>query len=307
MTYELLCGDTIEMLRTMEAESVQCCVTSPPYFGSIRDYGVEGQYGQEESLQEYIDLMVRVFSELKRVLRKDGTLFLNIGDKHFYGKSKIPKGLKPTDLIMVPARVAIAIMESGWYLHNEIIWHKPDPMPESVKNRFAHCHEKVYFFSKSSKYYFNDEAIKEDCVNVENRPNGCERHKEKNYKSKYNGTGMLAGFRTSSKQDGTNDSRYEGFNNRHEPRTKRNGRDIWTITTKGTSLSHYAVFPEKLCERPIIAGTSTGDTVLDPFCGTCISGVVAIRLGCHYVGIDLNPKYIEMGRNELDKIHQRLF
>ena len=342
MAWQLYQGDALETLKQMEDESINCCVTSPPYWG-LRDYGVEGQLGLEPTPEEYVANMVEVFREVKRVLRKDGTLWLNLGDSYannaqagdkVFGnpefnknrpsrqntktvKKVVPVGLKPKDLVGIPWMVAFALRADGWYLRQDIIWHKPNPMPESVKDRCTKAHEYVFLLTKSARYYYDNEAIKEKAV----------------------------------------DSRTAGDGN-------RNKRSVWTIPTKPFKEAHFAVFPPDLIKPCILAGTSPraceicgapweriverepmeikrsgrgvalgkyGKTaasgtmikpvtsvttgwqptctcqnegkgrciVLDPFAGAGTTLWVAEQLGVDSIGIELNPEYCEIIRRRM--------
>lgn len=244
----LLVGDALAQLRTLPAGSVQTCVTSPPYW-ALRDYGVEGQIGLEP-LPEYIQRLVAVFGEVRRVLRSDGTCWINLGD------TKDKHG--------IPWRVAFALQDDGWWLRSDIIWAKPNPIPESVCDRPTVSHEFIFLLSKSERYFYNTDEARERCV-VE-----APRWKE----------------------DGV------GF---------RNWRDVWTIPSQPSSLEHFAAFPEELARRCIVAGSRLGDTVLDPFAGTGTTGVVALREGRRFVGIELNPAYVEIAERRSRTVTQSLW
>ncbi|RME48399.1 MAG: site-specific DNA-methyltransferase [Chloroflexi bacterium] len=257
-------GDAYDVLSQLPAEAYQVAVTSPPYWG-LRDYGTEGQIGSEENLDDYIQNLVAVFSELRRVLKPDGTLWLNLGDCYTSGgrtwrapdkknparamsyRAPTPPGLKAKDLIGVPWRVAFALQANGWYLRSEIIWHKPNAHPESVKDRPTRAHETLFLLSKSEKYYYNYRAIMEQGAN-----------------------GHL-----------------------------RNKRTVWSIPTEPVREAHFATFPPALIEPCILAGSRPGDYVIDPFFGSGTTGLVAARLGRCFVGIELNPEYLEIARRRL--------
>ena len=344
MRPEVLDGDVREVLKTLDDESVQCVVTSPPYWG-LRDYGTgtwEGgdpdcphmrttkigktvktttghqamheqgnvvgdaiykskcpkcgavrkdrQLGLEETPEKYVENMVSVFQEVKRVLRNDGTVWLNLGDSYSSGGRKtqttqtvregqegtavrppIVEGIKPKDLIGIPWRVAFALQEDGWYLRSDIIWNKPNPMPEAVKDRPTKSHEYIFLLTKSKKYYYDYEAIKE--------------------KGEY-----PAGTRAAK----ASDERFSmGFVNSRPPEYKiydgtRNKRSVWKITTKPYKEAHFATFPEELPETCIKAGTQKGDVVLDIFAGSGTTLRVASKLGRKGIGIELNPEYIKI-------------
>ena len=303
-------GDCLTELKKLPNESVNCCVTSPPYYG-LRDYGCEGQIGLEKTPEEYVEKMVAVFREVRRVLADDGTLWLNLGDSYANNKDgntqgsstsglhytnpnkdleqfrneqqfkkRVPLGLKPKDLIGIPWRVAFALQADGWYLRQDIIWSKPNPMPESVRDRCTKAHEYIFLLSKSAKYYYDNEAVKEP-----NAPATVER-------AKYHWC----------KPD-TKAAQYQDMNglNRNETypmnEAGRNRRSVWTITTKPYKEAHFATFPEELIIPCIKAGCPKGGVVLDPFAGSGTTGVVAEKLGRDYILIELNPKYIEMADN----------
>tara|TARA_Y100001973_G_scaffold105394_1_gene178370 strand:- start:437 stop:1273 length:837 start_codon:yes stop_codon:yes gene_type:complete len=260
----------------MPAGEVQTCITSPPYYG-LRDYGHEGQIGLEETPDAYVAQLVEVFREVRRVLRDDGTLWLNLGDSyasnsdrasmklgaHKKGclcsyctmpktglKSRVPDGLKVKDLIGIPWRVAFALQADGWYLRQDIIWHKPNPMPESVRDRCTKSHEYLFLLSKMDRYYYDSEAIKEDAK------------------------GQKKG----------------------QPKQKRNRRSVWAVNTKPYRGAHFATYPPELVRPCVLAGSSVGSLVLDPFTGSGTTGEVAIRCRRRFVGIELNPTYADMAR-----------
>lgn len=330
----ILIGDCIEQLRTLPDESVHCVVTSPPYWG-LRDYGVEGQLGLEPTLGEHIETMVAVFEEVRRVLRPDGTLWLNYGDcyasspngtthlthdgryrskrddRTFTDKpfSTIGNGFKPKDLLMAPNRLAIALQEAGWWVRSEIIWHKPNPMPESVKDRPASSHEKIWLMSKSQRYWFDADAIKEECSPSTHarisqdlaRQEGSHRA---NGGGKTNGP-MRAVVKGSSRKLAADGQSKIGQKASREAALslqvdKRNSRNVWTIPTIGFSEAHFATFPPELAERCIKAGCPTGGTVLDPFGGAGTTGLVADRLQRKAILIELNPEYAEMAKRRIE-------
>lgn len=347
---EILQGNCMTVLKTLPDESVDCCVTSPPYYG-LRDYGtghwvggdpncphrrlskqsdktitghaqeelkgnvgdaiyktvcplcgavrVDEQLGLEETPEEYIDKMTEVFREVKRILKPDGTLWLNIGDSYwgsgsrgydFTGKlseaskvqegskgtidlSNIPKlvgtkeGIKNKDLIGIPWMLAFSLRNDGWYLRQDIIWHKPNPMPESVKDRCTKSHEYIFLLSKSPRYHFDAEAIQEQC------------------KTEI-GDGEISGG-----------AEY----------TLRNKRDVWTVTPSSYKEAHFATFPEELIRPMIRAGCPRGGTVLDPFFGSGTTGAVSVQEGREYIGIELNPSYIHLAEQRLEEQQIRLF
>ena len=285
-------GDCREVLKTLDPDSINCCVTSPPYFG-LRDYGVEGQIGLEQSPESYLAEMVAVFREVKRVLREDGTLWLNLGDSYVgtgaKGEHKDPKhpegrnaqsgtpknnkvaGLKAKDLIGIPWRVAFALQADGWYLRQDIIWHKPNPMPESVRDRCTKAHEYIFLLSKSSRYYFDNKAIEEDAK--------WERWGDQTENKKHTGTaGHLGGKMLAELPI----------------RDKKNRRSVWRVATKPYRGAHFATFPPELIRPCILAGCPTGGTVLDPFGGSGTTGQVALEEGRHAILVELNPSYVSL-------------
>lgn len=304
-------GDSLEVLKTFPDDSIQCCVTSPPYY-ALRDYGMDGQIGREDTPQKYVARLTDVFTEVRRVLRQDGTLFLNISDtyagKGNQGESLEPKypngrtgqsvainrtveGCKSKDMIGIPWMVAFALRDAGWYLRNDIIWMKQNPMPESVRDRCARCYEHVFLFAKSSKYYFDHMAIAEPIA-----PATYDRLKR----------GMKGGNKYGKAIPGQPQT--QNINKPREPGTitdsmispLRNRRDVWVINTVPFSGGHYAVFPPKLAETCILAGCPVGGTVLDPFMGSGTTGLVAKRLDRSFVGIELNPAFSKMAMERIE-------
>lgn len=288
-------GDCREVLREMPAESINCCVTSPPYFG-LRDYGVDGQIGLEQTPEEYVAQMVSVFREVWRVLREDGTVWLNLGDsyaggaggrgdrdreipradgstgkpsqKHNGKRIPIPLGnYKPKDLMGIPWRVAFALQADGWYLRQDIIWAKPNPMPESVTDRCTKSHEYIFLLSKSARYYFDADAVAEPS------------------------SGLTGGrFGSGGREVGR--LRQDAGRERPPDTGTRNRRSVWTVATSPYSGAHFATFPPKLIEPCILAGCPEGGTVLDPFAGSGTTIQVANSLRRAGVGIELNPHYL---------------
>jgi DNA modification methylase len=300
-------GDCRDIMRRWASEGVkaQTCVTSPPYYG-LRDYGRDGQIGLEETPEEYIAAMVEVFRCVKDVLADDGTVWLNIGDsyarnagpeeskyatKHTLStgqrglydnnaipsrKNKPPEGLKPKDLIGIPWMLAFALRADGWYLRQDIIWHKPNPMPESVQDRCTKAHEYIFLLSKSQKYYFDYEAIREEGVIPA-------------------GTLAAKGSAERQGQKGVNArppeyKEYDGMKNK---------RSVWTVTTKPYEGAHFAVFPSDLIEPCILAGAPVGGLVLDPFMGSGTTAQVAQNLGRQYIGCELNTDYKPLQDNRV--------
>ena len=257
-------GDAVHALQRMPSNSVRCVVTSPPYWG-LRDYGYDGQIGLEETLPQFINHLVAVFSEVKRVLKPDGTLWLNIGDGFTSGnrgyrapdkknparamtvRPDTPEGLKPKDLIGIPWRLAFALQDDGWYLRSDIVWNKPNAMPESVKDRPTRSHEYLFMLTQSERYYYDSESVKEVGVNGKSR----------------------------------------------------NRRSVWNIKTQGFPGAHFATFPPALIEPCILASTKPGDYVLDPFFGSGTVGLSCADLERRYVGIELNSEYVSLAAERL--------
>ena len=414
-TWDVLQGDCIEVMRGMEPESVHCVVTSPPYWG-LRNYGVNGAYGLEPTLDEYIGQMVEVFREVWRVLRKDGQLWLNLGDAYAStGRSdrkespgvgakqamkapgrdivwqpgggsnfgwSLPGGLKPKDLIGLPWRVAFALQADGWWLRSDIVWHKPNPMPESVRDRPTRAHEYVFLLTKSARYFYDADAIREPIKDPGswdgNHKNGFRKADWDGGDAYANQPHLPSNHAKPDKERG-HSRRHAGFNDRWDGMSKEeqqaigaNKRTVWSIATQPYKGSHFATFPEKLVEPCILAGTSergvcsecgapwervveqsrtfesgsgrsgnaisgkngsrvqgggeTGDVrrgpvvhtstigwqptcghdsdlaadvVLDPFCGSGTTGVVALQHGRSFIGIELNPEYVELARKRI--------
>jgi site-specific DNA-methyltransferase (cytosine-N4-specific) len=318
-------GDALEVLRTMPDASVDCCVTSPPYFG-LRDYGELGQYGLEATPTEYVATMRAVFAEVRRVLAEDGTLWLNLGDSYARGNtgqgnagpsSGLQGGTRPSfrqdgatcvptkrsgslpdkNLLGIPWRVAFALQDDGWILRHRIVWHKPNAMPESVTDRLSSKCEEVFLLTRSSRYWFDLDAIREPLAYPEaldgtrvfgGRNKGgdggvgaTERRRGHNV---YGATGM-------PEQTGMGAT---GTRHTHASERGRNPGDMWSIPTRPFAQAHFAVFPPDLAERCIRAGCRPGGVVLDPFCGSGTAGMVAGRLGRRFIGIDLSAKYLDL-------------
>jgi len=322
----VLNGNCLDVLSELPEQSVNTCITSPPYYG-LRDYQTaewkggdencehtishysdnlkpevdrpfrgnrsacikcgairkDSQLGLEETPEEYVENIVAVFGEVRKVLRDDGTVWLNLGDS--YGTEKQLQG--------IPWRVAFALQADGWYLRQDIIWHKPNPMPESVKDRCTKAHEYIFLLSKNKKYYYDNDAIREPHTWEESkpRPSGMERNAQK-YRSKVNyggGGSGFAGHSGSLKADGTSLNHPDG----------RNKRSVWTVTTKPFKDAHFATFPPELIKPCILAGCPEDGTVLDPFGGSGTTGVVANRYGRNAILIELNDEYAEMSRNRI--------
>jgi len=295
---------------------VHCCITSPPYFG-LRDYGVAGQLGLERTLAEYVEKMVEVFQEVARVLRDDGTLFLNLGDSYNSSPSnqqgKARKsfhkgcnkdawapvgrrqrhvlGLKPKDLCGIPWRVALALQADGWYWRDCIVWHKPAPMPESVRDRCTKSWEPIFMFAKSERYYFDSFAIAERLA----RPEEMDRATP----AKFGGADKFTEAKKQSRLHSGNE--YTGT-----PTGTRNKRNVWTLSPMATPDAHFATFPLELPETCLRAGCPEDGTVLDPFAGAGTTGLACLKQSRNFVGIELNPKYIEIAYNRARKYYPLL-
>lgn len=315
----ILQGDALEVLSALRGCSVHCCVTSPPYWG-LRDYGVSGQIGLEPTPQEYVSRMVDVLREVRRVLRDDGTLWLNLGDTYSsgtgwtddddkrlrerFGKEtgehkpgrgqNIPSRsgcLPPKNLVGIPWRVALALQEDGWYLRQDIIWHKPNPMPESVTDRCTKAHEYIFLMAKSERYYYDQGAVKEGCasgpsdikkmVEKKNRIDAKHFHQDPGAMAAANPRTNVGNKRAVGSPDG------------------RNRRSVWTVATHSFAGAHFATFPPDLIKPCILAGCPEGGIVLDPFFGSGTTGVVATQLGREYLGIELNPDYVAMANRRI--------
>ncbi len=327
----ILLGNCLDTLPTLPTASVQTCITSPPYFG-LRDYGVDGQLGLEPTPREFVDAMVRVFREVHRVLREDGTLWLNLGDsyandgkwggssggKHAkalhgntsIGRTKVNTGLKPKDLMGMPWRVAFALQDDGWYLRQDIIWSKPNPMPESVRDRCTKAHEYLFLLSKSERYFFDAAAIAEPLApaSVErlSQPSLAQQRGSDRVPGKTNGT-MKAVRRGVGFGHGTDKTERERDRVVDDiERTTRNKRSVWTIPTQPTREAHFATFPEALVEPCIRAGSRPGDTVLDPFLGSGTTALVAEREGRQWIGCELNPEYAAIAERRLRGVQRPL-
>jgi DNA modification methylase len=300
----ILRGDALAKLAELPAGSVHCCVTSPPYFG-LRDYGCEGQIGLEATPDAYVAELVAVFREVRRVLRDDGTLWLNIGDSYASGggntamtggksdparglamgfgslKRGIPIGLKPKDIIGIPWMLAFALRADGWYLRQDIIWSKPNPMPESVTDRCTKAHEYLFLLSKSARYYYDAKAISEPSEYAGDQAGICRGTKRRAY--------SMGRMPSGNEVLGSNWI---------QPET-RNKRSVWEITTAPFSEAHFATFPPALVEPCVLAGCPVGGTVLDPFAGAGTTGLVADRLGRNAILIELNPEYAAMAHRRI--------
>ena len=301
LTAQIFIGDSRDSLRKLPDKSVQTIVTSPPYWG-LRDYGHDGQIGLEQTPDEFIEQLCQVFDEASRVLKDDGTIWVNLGDsyagsgkgpagnilkdtaageaRHLESKHSaiVPDGLKPKDLVGIPWRFAFAMQARGWYLRQDIIWAKPNPMPESVTDRCTKSHEYIFLMSKNPKYYFDNEAIKEEAIT---EPTVRDKNAE-GYQADYSkGDRFSPGARVYG-ADG-----------------KRNKRDVWTVNVKPYKEAHFATYPPELIEPCILAGSKEGDIVLDPFSGSGTTGEVALKHNRNYIGLELNPEYAALSEKRL--------
>jgi DNA modification methylase len=309
---KLILGDCLEELKKIEDGSIDCVITSPPYWG-LRDYGNKKQLGLEKTPEEYVANMVLVFREVKRVLRGNGTLWLNIGDSYVSGKSRYSSSpqtlsgknrgepvknnkldlyyhpyLKDKDLCGIPWRVAFALQQDGWYLRQDIIWHKPNPMPESVTDRCTKSHEYIFLLVKSKRYYFDNMAIKEPAKSGNDL--GILRSKRQ---ARLNHPSII------KRQEQGVDSRIAGTG-------FRNKRSVWTVKTKPFKGAHFATFPENLILPCVLAGCPKEGIVLDPFMGAGTTGVVAKKQGRSFIGIELNPEYLEIAKERIENTEIQL-
>jgi DNA modification methylase len=290
-------GDSKEVLKTFEDKSVNCIVTSPPYF-NLRNYNMAGQMGLEGTPDEYIKSMVELFRECKRVLRDDGNLWLNIGDSYGEGKN----------LIGIPWRLAFGLQADGWILRQDIIWSKPNPMPESVTDRCTKAHEYIFLLSKSQKYFYDADAIKQpmSASSFERLSQDVSSQKGSDrVPGKTNGNMKAVGKYKNLKEKGQqNHSFHEARANGEEWQSedgKANKRSVWTVSTKPFSEAHFATFPEELIVDCIKAGCPEGGITLDPFSGAGTTALVAAKLNRNYVGIELNPQYVAIAEKRLRK------
>ena len=297
---KIIQGDCIERLKDLQNQSVNTCITSPPYWG-LRDYGETDQLGLEDTPEEFVDNLVKVFREVKRVLRDDGTVWLNLGDSYAGNNSrasnngragfgnpregvftKSGKGLKQKDLVGIPWRAALALQQDGWYLRQDIIWHKPNPMPESVKDRCTKAHEYIFLLSKSPKYYFDNEAIKEDSIYAPSKTHEKERAK-----------GYYKGKWSNPEKGSRHDGSFKAI------RAKKNKRSVWKVPTKGYKEAHFATYPTALIEPCVLAGCPLDGVVLDPFAGSGTTGIVAANHGRNAVLLELNKEYIDIAERRI--------
>jgi len=310
-------GDVFDNIKKLDNDTIDCVVTSPPYWG-LRDYGVDGQLGLEKTYQEHIQNIVELFRAMKPKLKDSATIWLNYGDSYastvngtkvkdmkkslqknrtskikgvyddrgFVDKpfSTIQGSLKPKDLVMIPNRIAIALQDDGWWIRSEIIWHKPNPMPESTKDRPTSCHEKIWLITKSKKYYYDADAIREPVAQ-----GTITRLSEKNLKNQKGSTRGNGGMRSNGNMKPVGNM---------ETKNKRN---VWTITTKPCKEAHFATFPKDLIEPCIKAGCPENGIVFDPFGGSGTTGIVAKSLNRKAILSELNPEYIEIAKTRINK------
>lgn len=311
-TFRVIEGDSRRALRELADESVQCVVTSPPYWG-LRNYGHRDQIGLQRSPFLYVADLLTVFEEVWRILKPDGVLWLNLGDcyaeagsgspgsssglhgsRHAHQQVRdairatgrkwrpAPEGLKPKDLVGIPWMTAFALRDAGWYLRQENIWHKPNGMPESVNDRPTRAHEQLFLLSKSERYHYDKEAIAEPVA-----PETAARYAY-GFQDRYANVTDARGYR----------GRFHGSEKPPPPST-RNKRTVWSINTQALTEAHFAPFPEELVLPCILAGSRPGDVVLDPFCGSGTTGVVATKHGRSFVGVEVNPEYVELSRRRI--------
>ena len=281
-SYSIINADVLDGLAQLDDGSVQTCVTSPPYWG-LRDYGVEGQIGLERTPGEYVERMVAVFREVRRVLRDDGTVWLNLGDS-YASLALASSAIKHKDIVGIPWRVAFALQADGWYLRQDIIWHKPNPMPESVKDRCTKAHEYIFLLAKSPRYYYDADAVKEQQTEstVARAAYGWNGRTDDNSNGARTGS-TFKRMAESGEKIGTIPS--DGL---------RNKRSVWTVSTKPYREAHFATFPPALIQPCIRAGCPAGGTVLDPFGGSGTTGEVAASEGRKAILIELNPEYVTL-------------
>jgi DNA modification methylase len=312
--------------------AAQTCVTSPPYYG-LRDYGMAGQIGLEETPAVFVERLVKVFREVRRVLRDDGTLWLNLGDSYagsrcgpqgslgqmadrsissqrvmrrVDGKHKAREGAKPKDLLLIPATVALALRADGWFLRSDIIWHKPNPMPESITDRPTSAHEHVFLLTKRERYFYDADAIRQPLADASYSRlaqdiDGQTGSPRANGGGKTNGTMKAVRFGGNKGQGDHGSAARRASGNEWEPKTETaNARNVWTIPSHPYSGAHFATMPPELAERCIKAGTKLGDQVLDPFGGAGTTALVADRLGRNAIICELNPAYAGIAQDRIN-------
>lgn len=278
---KIINSDALEALRTLPDSCCRTCITSPPYY-RLRDYGADGQIGLEDTPDQYIENLVKIFREVRRVLKDDGTLWVNIGDSY-----------TQKNLNGIPWLLAFALKADGWILRQDIIWNEPNAMPEQTTDRCAKSHEYIFFLSKQRRYCFDAAAIKEPAVGY--GPDGTGRRRG-------NSTSFRGGGAYTHDRVKNNSATVERESHGLTPNEsgKRNRRSVWTIATRPYKGAHFATFPEELVRPCILAGSRPGDTVLDPFAGSGITGAVAAQEGRNFIGIEINPDYCEIIRQRLD-------
>lgn len=327
---QIINSDALSALKSLPDKCCSMCVTSPPYYG-LRDYGADGQIGLEDTPDRYIENLVQIFREVRRVLKDDGTLWVNIGDSYAasgkgrnrdgvfnekamnlqsFGqkKSQIRRtieghGLKRKDLIGIPWLLAFSLRADGWYLRADIIWQKPNAMPESVKDRPTRAHEYIFLLSKNARYYYDAEAVKEPAVGFYNAtPAGSLGTKKPNARRRGNSRTFRGGGAYTYNQAKNNSAIVERESHGNVPNEtgKRNRRSVWTIATRPYKGAHFATFPEELVRPCILAGSRSGDIVLDPFAGSGTTGSVAAQEDRDFVGIEINPNYCEIIKQRLN-------
>jgi len=333
MINTIIQGDVLTTIKTIPDAYIQTCITSPPYFG-LRDYGNPDQIGLEKSIEDYLAKLVAVFEEVKRILKPDGTLWLNLGDSYATStksgkqgasgqrkdrtftadnvqKKGLSDGLKNKDLIGIPWRVAFALRAAGWYLRQDIIWHKPNPMPESVTDRCTKAHEYIFLLSKSPKYYFDSEAIR---VPLKDASIARLAQDIENQKGSERAVGKTNGpmkalvrkselaekkYATSGSINHTGKSGYFDKDGNLLVRSTANKKSVWTVTTKPFKEAHFATFPPDLIEPCVLAGSNIGDVVFDPFMGAGTTALVAAKHYRNFLGCELNPDYIEIANKRI--------
>lgn len=330
-TDKIIQGNCVEVLKCFPDGIVNTCITSPPYFG-LRDYGVDGQIGLEETPDAYVAKLVEVFRDVRRMLRDDGTLWLNLGDsyagsgrgptgKNGLGNQQkrqgfdspkvvIPANLKPKDIIGIPWRVAFALQADGWYLRQDIIWNKPNPMPESVTDRCTKSHEYIFLLSKSQKYYYDNEAIKEPVADstVQRLSQDVDNQKgSSRVPGKTNGPMKAVRYGGNKYTQDPSVFNRTKSGNAYDYRELRNKRSVWTVATKPFKEAHFATFPEELIAPCVLAGSPEGGLAYDPFMGAGTTAYVAKKLGRHFLGSELNPAYIEIANRRINSIEESLF
>ena len=328
-------------MKIFPDESIQTCVTSPPYWG-LRDYLVDGQLGLEKTPEEYVKNMVEVFREVKRVLKKDGTLWLNLGSSYNgsggaggdYSKGGLKEGqpkykgrnvdtFKPKDMVPIPWMVAMALQADGWWLRQDIIWSKPNPMPESVTDRCCKAHEYIFLLSKSAKYYYDNEAIKEPFADKRmGDPGGGGQYAVDAFsllgiqrglsKGEWNADGKITGRNKRSVWTIEDHNTLLAWLMEEHPKIadnylNENKKDVWTVTTKPFKKAHFATFPPKLIEPCILAGCPKGGIVLDPFSGAGTTAFVSAENNRNYIGIELNQDYIDIAEQRTNNAEPQLF